>query len=321
MKNKQHINTPNSNLNNIRAKIKISKKVGLGLIFLYGAWTFLIRDSYIFDIPRPCDFMSWAHCGSSFLDPSIGWLFFLVSIFLLILLIIFLYQIEKSLLTSEYRIWKIVILSILLVGIATLSFFIPKSIHDSFGCDFGRDVNCLVENAPKNNDISVCENYKGNIGECYLIVAEKGTDMSICDKIDDLRRTSGVVGGDYECHAAVAFNSKNPLLCNGSGGKSASDINQCYLKLSHKWKDVSLCDNFIKTAMVNDSICTIGNKDSKDRECEKFESTVVEKIECISSISINNNDKNLCKKLDFPQQKFCENRFDRNNQKPNYYDL
>lgn len=309
MNNKENMDTGTSNLNNADTKTKVRIKTGLILFFLlnlnYGVWILLLGSS-IYD-GSPCG--PYGPCFERVLAHPFRVLFLLSSIVLSALLIIFLYRAEKLFLTRKYRIWKIVVLSILLGGVALFSIFVSKSIYDSNVCNFGNDVECLAEKMVENNDISFCKIYKGSMGKCYIMAAEKGADISICDELNDLGRKSGAVGGSYECTAATAFHSNNPLLCNSAGDKSAYDINMCYLRLSdkYKWKDVSLCDNFIKGAMVNDSICTVGNKDS---ECEKFESTEVKRIECISSISINNNDKNLCKKLDLSQQKFCENRFE-----------
>ena len=305
MNNKENIDTQASNLNNIRTKTKIIIKTGLGLLFFYGVWL-ILRGSSIYD-GNPCG--PYKPCFERVLADPFWVLFFLSSILFSVLLIISLYRTEKLILTKGYRIWKIVILSILLVGIATLTIFVPKSIYDSRVCDFGNNINCWVEKALKNNDISFCEIIRGyhDRDKCYLGVAQKGTDISICDKIHDDSLLGHIPAERMQCIATVAVNSKNHLLCNGAGDKSAFYINECYLRMSYNYnyKDLSVCENFIKTNF-HDSICT-GGKDSK---CQKLERSEADRIKCVSNVSINNDDKNLCKKLDLQYQDFCENKLD-----------
>lgn len=82
---------------------------------------------------------------------------------------------------------------------------------------------------------------------------------------------------DYRCLAKKAIKSQNPSLCEKYKGRSSANKEYktyCYIEVSKKWEDISLCDNVPKE---------IGHYDDL--------------YNCVRNIAKNNNDPDLCEEL------------------------
>lgn len=94
---------------------------------------------------------------------------------------------------------------------------------------------------------------------------------------------------DYHCLAKKSIKNKNILLCEKYTGRKSTEKEYkqyCFEEISKSWHDISLC-----------------NKISDELYSSKYR--------CIVNIAINNNDKDLCEKIDFvpagntPNKKSC----------------
>ncbi len=99
---------------------------------------------------------------------------------------------------------------------------------------------------------------------------------------------------DYHCLARKAIKKKNISLCEKYKGRKSTEEEYrqyCFEEISKDWHDISLCDK------ISDELYS-------------------SKYQCIVNIAINNNDKNLCEKIDFvpagntPIKENCYKKFE-----------
>lgn len=145
---------------------------------------------------------------------------------------------------------------------------------------------CVEDIASDISNIGLCEylNDKDGKGcrlEYYLSVASKSSSTEICDKIKKEGWSKSII---ENCFSYVAAYSGNESLCEKvSDHSNTRDV--CYLGVSRKSTNINMCDKIGYTYNA---------------------------YECITNISINTGDQNLCKRAYDDYKKKCLDDFKRN---------
>lgn len=141
-----------------------------------------------------------------------------------------------------------------------------KLLNNEEICDYIPESNysgyrsfCIRNIALEKEEPLLCEKIQDQLdkGSCYSYFTETGTDYSVCERIDDSNRGTKLSGKDL-----------------------------CYVKSVIYSKDITICDEKVKTEYYKDSCYTIIARELKDPSiCEKIQNTDYDefrKRDCIS---------------------------------------
>ena len=156
-------------------------------------------------------------------------------------------------------------------------------------CDFGKDKNCLINEALTANDASLCEKNKYlnpyDRNECKVGVSKNDNNADVCRKMETDDGDWGNMELKYKCFANIALNTKNYSLCDELEDRIYK--NDCYISVAKKTNDINICDKVIG-------------------EQEQFS-------ECVENIAISDKNRNLCDKVtNNENKKSCYLGFDLN---------
>src|SRR3989338_7503529 len=163
-------------------------------------------------------------------------------------------------------------------------------------CDFGKDKNCLINEALTANDASLCEKNKYlnpyDRNECKAGVSKNDNNADVCRKMETDDGDWGNMELKYKCFANIALNTKNYSLCDELEDRIYK--NDCYISVAKKTNDINICDKVIgEQEQFSECVENIAISDKNKKDGWSY--SVVES--CFSNVAEYTGDTFLCEKV------------------------
>ncbi len=119
---------------------------------------------------------------------------------------------------------------------------------------------------------------------CYMGLAYKRENASICKKVGEYQRAS--------CYSGLAVLKSDVTLCDGAGTQK----NNCYSTYATQKDDVTACDKITETYLKDSCYSQYASKAGDSTFCEKIK-TSNSKDSCYMNIASSQCDTSLCNKV------------------------